>query len=212
MIFNVILLLVFLGVLGSTMRDGLWNNTIRILNFVFAATLATSLGEPVAKLLCSLFGAAYFYYNYLALWLVFALAYMLLHELTRRLSQVEVKFHSQANLYGGYAASALLSFLFLSFALFAMHQAPLGEHFLFGGFDQNSRMFFGTAPDRQWHDYMSWVSRGAYSAGQGTAFDPNNDYGKRYGRFRADLQEYNETKGTTGFDAKQSGGGKYKRP
>lgn len=203
MILNVVLLFVFLGVFGSTMREGLWNNTVRLLNLIFAATIATSLGEPVAKLLTTLYEPCYFFYNFLGTWLVFGIVFLLLRELTTRLSTVQVKFHSMANLYGSYGVSFLLSLVFVSFLLFTMHQAPLSEHFMRGDFQQDQRMFFGLAPDRQWHDYFSMVSAGAYAGAEGTAFDPNNDYGKRYARYRAALEKQATEKETSTIGAGQ---------
>ena len=186
---DVLLLLIFLGVFGSVMMDSLWGNTLRLFNLIFAATLAASFGEPLAKFMEGMMLSGYFFYNFVGIWFVFVMAYAFFRFATQYLSRVNVRFHSLANMYGGKGVAVLIALVFVSFTLFTMHQAPLSRKFL--GFDDNSRMFYGVAPDRQWHDYISWVSSGVYAPmDEKSYFDPKNDYGRRYTKFRSAMEKY----------------------
>ena len=202
MLLTTLLILIFLGVLGSTMMDSLWGNTLRFLNLIFAATLATAFGEPLAKFMETMMFKGYFFYNFVGIWFAFALAYAFFRFATQRLSRVNVKFHSLANMYGGKALSVLIAMVFVSFLVFTLHQAPLGRNFM--GFKETDRMFFGTAPDRQWHSYMSWVSSGVYFPDEKSQFDPNDDYAKRYSKFRASMQAYVTDKAAVGVESANS--------
>ena len=199
MLLTILLILIFLGVFGSTMLDSLWGNTLRFLNLIFAATLATALGEPLAMMIENyVMYKGYFFYNFVGIWFVFALTYAFFRFATQHLSRVNVKFHHLANLYGGKVMAGLVAMTFVSFLVFTLHQAPLGNRFL--GFNEKDRMFFGTAPDRQWHDYMSWVSSGVYFPGEKSTFDPEDDYAKRYAKFRASMQAYVADKSAVGVE------------
>ncbi len=184
------LIVIFLAVFGCTMMDSLWGNTLRLVNLIFSATIATTFGEPVAAYLENLSLSPYFFYNFIGVWFVFVLAYAFFRFATQQLSRVNVKFDPRVNKYGGKAVAALTAWVFVCFALFTMHQAPLGEKFMFGGFTPQDRMFFGLAPDRQWHDYMCWVSKGVYFPGEENVFDPKDDYYKRYAGFRRSMEMY----------------------
>lgn len=186
------LFVIFFGVFGSIMMDGLWGNTLRLVNIIFSATLATAFGEPLAAMFESLLYTPYFFYNFVCLWLVFGLSYAFFRFATQQLSRVNVKFDPRLNKYGSKVAALLTAWIFVCFTLFTMHQAPLAEKFMRGAFDPNARMCLGLAPDRQWHDYMSWVSSGVYFANENRVFDPKDDYYARYARFRGSLERYVE--------------------
>ena len=193
---DVLLLLVFLGVFGSVMLDTLWGNTIRLINLIFSATIAASFGEPVAKFLEGMMLSGYFFYNFVGIWFVFVLCYAFFRFATQHLSRVNVRFHSLANKYGGKGVAVLIALVFISFTLFTLHQAPLSRKFM--GFDESNRMFYGVAPDRQWHDYFWWVSSGVYSPGEKSNFDPKDDYGRRYTKFRTTMERYVNEKNVSG--------------
>ncbi len=196
--FTVVTIFIFAGVLGATMRDGLWSNTLRFFNVLFAALVASTLSEPVAGGLRGMVESRSFFFNFLALWLIFWLVCGLLQVSTNKISRVKVKFDPKVNLYGGYAMAFLLAFLFLSFSMYTMHQAPLGKQFLFKGFQSNSRMFFGTAPDRQWYTFYSYVGGGSMGSGVKTkSFD---DYRREYDNFRSAIDYCVETTETTAIN------------
>ena len=198
MVLNLILILVFAGIFGFCMRDGVWTNTLRLINVILAATIASSFGEPMARVLSGMHTKSFFFHNILGVWLVFAFVCTALNEATKYISRVNVKFNERFNLIGGYVLAGVLAFVFVSFTLFTMHQAPLGKNFARGSFNADSRMFFGTAPDRQWHDYLWYVSQGAYSAGEARHFDPNDEYYRNYEKYRNAIENYAKEKGTLG--------------
>lgn len=191
MFLTILLLAVFLGVYGSSMRDGLWTNTLRLVNVILSATVASSLGEPTAKFLEGYAYSWYFFLNFLGVWLIFVLVYAFLRTVTDKLSKVKVRFLGIVNTVGSHASAVIMAYTFTCFVLFTLHQAPLGKTFMGGGFNTENRMFFGLAPDRQWESYMALVSGGAYFSDEKKVFDPDK-YQKGFTKFRGNLQAHVE--------------------
>lgn len=196
---TVVMLFIFAAVLGTSLREGLWSNTIRLFNVIFAGLAASTLGPSMAATFRGLFSSRAFFFNFLALWLVFWVVCGLLQVSTNKLSQVKVKFDPKVNLYGGYACAFILACVFTSFSLFTMHQAPLGEKFMFKSFQSSDRMLMGTAPDRQWYAFYSYVGGGAMGGSEKPkSFD---EYRRGCDEFRRALQENVEKTGSTAIQA-----------
>ena len=187
MILNGILFFLFLAMLGLTMRDGLWTNTLRLVNLLLAGLLASSLGPWVGSLLRGSLTQQGFYLNFLGMWIIFFFFISLLRELTKRLSTVKVKFHKLVNQIGGYVAAVLVAFFFLGFAMHTIHQAPLSKNCFRGGFDYQSRMFFGLAPDRTWEGFLSLVGGKTGALAGSTEFN-GEDYRKNSAKGRQEFE------------------------
>ncbi len=191
--FTVVVIFIFAAVLGTAMREGLWSNTLRLFNVIFAGLVASTLGPSVAVTLRGLAPSRAFFFNFLALWLIFWIVCGLLQVSTNKLSTVKVKFDPKVNLYGGYAMAFLLACVFTSFAMFTMHQAPLAKSFMFKGFQSSERMVMGTAPDRQWYTFYSYVGGGAMGgATEAKSFD---EYRRGCDNFRSALEQHVDQSG-----------------
>ncbi|MDO4568935.1 MAG: CvpA family protein [Planctomycetia bacterium] len=201
MILSTILLFIFLGVFGATMRSGLWTNTIRLINFFLAAFLAASMGEYVGGFLRGFMESYGFFTNFLGIWIVFDLTYLILREITTKISRVNVKFHLAINQYAGYFVALLLAYFFVGFSLYTVHQAPLSKNCIRGEFSPDGAMFFGMSPDKQFHAIFKYVANGAYASGN--EFDPNDRYFSNYAKGRQALQEHVEATSTPRINSGQ---------
>jgi hypothetical protein len=202
-----LLLVVFAACVGFLYREGMWANGIRLINVVTAALLATNFWEPLARLLEDMLGASFTYlYDFLSLWLLFAVIYLAFHLVTNKVSRVKVRFLAIVNKIGGGVLAAAVGWVLVSFTLMTLHTAPLGEKFFFGGFDPNANMLFGLAPDHQWLAFMGHVSRGAFSKGaaegEPAGFDPEHKFIDTYRLRRLSLQAQLQSAGSI----KPSGG------
>ena len=196
--FIAVVFFVFAAVSGSALRDGLWCNTIRFFNMVFAGLVASSLAPGIAAAIRSFSSSRAFFFNFAMLWLVFWVVCGLLQVTTNKLSNVKVKFDPKVNLYGGYVMAFLLACAYTSFAMFTFHQAPLGKNFMFGGFQSDQRMMMGTAPDRQWYTFYSYVGGGAMGgSNEAKSFD---EYRAGCDKFRSAVDENVEKTGSTAIN------------
>ncbi len=185
--FNLLLLVLFLGCFAFLSTAGLWSNTITLVNVLTAGLLATNYFEPLADWLDKQEPRLTYAYDFLSLWLIFAVSFTAMRAITDYVSKVKVKFIKPLDMAGGVLLAVWVSWVWLSFATMTLHTAPLSRNFFFGGFQEwpETKMMFRTAPDRKW---MAWVhreSQGSLSRLHGTVpFDPRGDFVLRYGNRR----------------------------
>jgi hypothetical protein len=196
---------VFISCVALTHTEGLWGNTIRLVNAVAAALLATNFFEPLASWLEDLLPSYKYYWDFLALWGLFAAFAMIFGTLTDRVSRVMLRFPQLVEQIGSWVLSAVIGWVMVAFTLTSLHTAPLGRNFLFGGFQPEQRMFFGLAPDRKWTSFVRQMSRGPLgsyaSRREGSAeanvFDPRGLFIDTYARRRSELEGHPPAAATT---------------
>lgn len=171
-LFPTLLVVLFLATVLCLLAESMWSNAIRFINVVFAALLATNFWEPVARLLeNSVSKGGSYWWDFVALWVLFAVLITILQTVTNRVSQVNVRFLAIVNKVGGIVFACMTAAVLVSFANFTLHTAPLGEKFCQGDFNTDDPVFL--APDRQWARFMTFASRGSMSKfGGPVEFDP----------------------------------------
>ncbi len=142
-----------------SLAGGLWGNVIMLFNVVIAALVATNYFEPVAEFLDKQMPTFTYFWDFVAMWLLFAAVCGVLCAFTDAMSKVRVRFKKPVEIGGGLFFGAVIGWIMICFTLFSLHASPLHTTFMGGGFNPFEPMFFGTAPDRQW---------GAFVAGQST--------------------------------------------
>ena len=100
-LFPLLLFVLFLAVVLCLLAEGMWSNAIRFINVVFAALLATNFWEPTARLLEKMNKGGSYWWDFVALWVLFAVIVTLLQTITNTISRVNVRFLAIANKAGG---------------------------------------------------------------------------------------------------------------
>lgn len=189
-LFPVLLFVLFVAVVLCLLIESMWSNAVRFINVVFAALLATTFWEPTAKLLDSVMKGGSYWWDIVALWGLFAVIVTILQEVTNRISRVNVRFLGVVNKAGGIVFACLTAAVFVSFANFTLHTAPLAEKAFQGGFPSQSSL----APDRQWANFVAHVSGGSLARfGTPRPFDRGR-FANAYATRRATLQQQVESK------------------
>jgi len=183
MTYSLTLLAVLLGVFALLFREGLWGNTIALLNVTLAGLLATSYFEPLAGFLDDILPSMRIYFDLLAMTLIFAAAYATLRFVAAMLSQYRVRFHPVLDNAGSAILALATGWVTMCVVAFSMHMAPLSRVYMFGSFDPEKPAFFGVAPDRLWLGFAQSQSMGPLSAG--AEFDPKGEYLLKYNSRRA---------------------------
>jgi len=194
-LFPTLMVVLFLAAVLCLLAESMWSNAIRLVNVVFAGLLATNFWEPVAKLLeNSVAKGGSYWWDFFAMWLLFALFVTILQTVTNKVSKVNVRFLSVVDKTGGIIFGCLVAAVLVAFTNFSLHTAPLAEKFCKGGFDPDKPIL--GAPDRQWGRMMYYCSTGSLSKfGTPREFDPA-DYISRYaGRRRALQAQVEDEKG-----------------
>lgn len=200
MILSFVLLLLFLGVLASLYTEGMWGNAITLINTVTAALLATNFYEPTAVFLEGMsdtFRSYTYCWDYLTLWVLFAVFLLIFRALTDKICRVKVRFLKIADQIGSVIFACLVGWVLIAFTVFSLHTAPLAKNFLFGGFQADGKMMFGlVAPDHAWIQFTRSVSKNAYARNPVQAFDPFNTFRSKYEMRRKEIEEHVAKKNT----------------
>jgi uncharacterized membrane protein required for colicin V production len=192
-LFSMLLLLVVVACVGFAFTEGLWSNLIRFLNVVAAAVVATNYWEPLARELEEMYKAGTYFWDFVALWLIFCVTVLVLQLATTALSPVKVKFLGIVDHIGSALFGVLTGFALLCFLTMTLHTAPLSERFFRGAFDYNQGICFGLNPDRIWCGFMQTVSDGAFAQSPPNKFDPSGTFMPTYARRRAELEKLAES-------------------
>jgi len=193
-IFPGLLIVIFLFCLAFLYTEGMWSNAVRLINVLTAALLAMNFWEPLAQWLEGQMPSATYVWDMVALWGIFALSLFVFRTACRSASGTKVRFKKIAEQIGSAVFAALVGWVMVCFTTATLHTAPLAEKFLFGGFDAQKRMLFGTAPDRQWLGFVNMVSRGALRRLDTNPFDPDHQFISKYAERRAAFEtQFKET-------------------
>jgi uncharacterized membrane protein required for colicin V production len=201
---TILMLVILFASVATLYTEGMWSNAIRLVNTVTAALLAVNFFEPLARWMESQAPTFTYVWDFLALWLLFALFTVILRLLTDQVSRVQVRFLKLADQIGSTIFSLWIGWVLVCFTMLTLHTAPLSQNFLYGGFTPREHMLLGFAPDRQWLGFVQSQSMGAFSQPatpeesekEKYVFDPNADFMPKYSARRAALESQVATKGT----------------
>ena len=188
---TLVLIVIFMACVGFLYTEGMWGNALRLINVVTAALLATSFWEPLAGFLEGSISKPFSYFwDFIALWVLFIFFLLIFRLATKFASKVDVKFLGLANRIGGGVFAVWIGWVVVCFTLMTLHTAPLKERFLFGGFKSGEKMFLGLAPDQLWLGYMERMSRGPFSRSTPRLFDSDHEFIPKYAARRAAWGEH----------------------
>jgi len=176
-LFPLLLFVIFIAIAATLYPEGMWGNALMLINVVTAALLATNYWEPVSRMLESAAPTFTYFWDFLALWGLFAIFLGIMRAVTDMLSRTKVRFIKIADNIGSGFFAAWVGWVMVCFVAFTLHTAPLARNFFFGGFDPQARMFAGLAPDRQWLGFVQWASRGPLSRTQSQGEQQRGAYG-----------------------------------
>ena len=162
-------ILVFLIVAASTWWFGLWSNLITLVNLLLSGMIASSVYHAVANQIVSFDKSFVLLADFIAVWVSFVLAYLVLRAVTDSLSGYRLKFDPIVEMAGRSVLSLWVAGVFVCFSSFTMQMAPLKPDF-FGDSVKSSTKLEGTIPDRAWLAFIQSRSRGALSASKAENF------------------------------------------
>lgn len=174
--------------------EGLWGNALSMFNVFFAATIASNVYEPVANFMDSQADSLTYFWDFLALWLVFALSFAVLRAITDQISQTRIRFRMPVELGGRAVFGGLTAWYVVTFLLFSLHTAPTARSSFRGEFqpEPKSTNFF-VGPDRMWLGFLQSRSGegGAMASSTPNPFDPQSEFILKYGQRRQNFSEFN---------------------
>jgi len=204
MITTVLMLVILFACAAMLYNDGMWSNSIRLINTITAGLLAMNFFEPVADWLEQQAPTYGYFCDFIALWGLFIVFSLIFRLVTDRLSKVKVKFLKMADQIGSGVLALWVGWVMVCFTMASLHTAPLARNCLAESFQPEERMFLGFAPDRQWLGFTQKMSQGPYERSVSEAewkaekkiFDPHGEFLPKYATRRATLESNVKSKGT----------------
>ena len=177
-------ILLFLLIVATTWWFGLWSNFITLINFFIASLIASSYYEPFADYLSQQLVDYSALMDFLALWILFVVSFVVSRTITDILSPRRMKFDLVTEMVGRSVFSIWIACAFIAFTLFSLHMAPFHPD-AFQKDVETSTM--GIGPDRMWMAFIQSRSRGALS----TSTEKNFLVNKHPGSDHPDDEELN---------------------
>lgn len=176
MLMMLALFLVFAVTAGVLWIHGLWGNAVTLINMLLAMLLATNFFEPTAALLDSFSPSGTYFYDVLALWVLFFIFFGLFRAITDGLSAMQVKFILPVEMAGRTLLALWCGWLMVCFVTFSLQMAPLNEKTPLGAWQSpTDSTFLGFAPDRMWLGFMQGCSRRYLARGKFSSLDAHPD-------------------------------------
>ncbi|HEY2838261.1 MAG TPA: CvpA family protein [Pirellulales bacterium] len=195
LILSLIYLVLIVMIVALIGKEGLWSNTVTLVNVVTAALLATNFWEPMTRWSDSQFPSMVHVADFLIIWSLFALFYTAMRALTDLASKLRVRFPNALNQAGGFLMAAVVGWVIVCFLGMTLHMAPLAREFMGGMWQAEKPSMFGLSPDRQWLGFMQKESLGAFSRltpaddPEGRVFDPRGEFLAKYAARRQILEK-----------------------
>ncbi|MHC4177153.1 MAG: hypothetical protein ACYSWU_06585 [Planctomycetota bacterium] len=204
-IFGLLLFVIFAVCFGFLFTEGMWSNAVRLINVITAALLATNCFEWAAGVLEG-WGASFTYFwDFLALWGLFALFNAILRGATDHISKVKVRFRKITDQIGSPVFAAFVGWTMVCFTAMSLHTAPLARNFMRGSFQPEEKMLLRLSPDRKWLGFVQRMSLGTFSRtataedireepeweeDKTRTFDPRGEFMPKYATRRANLEAH----------------------
>ena len=153
-----ILILAFLIIIGSVWWMGVWNIFLNLIITLLAGLIASSYYTNVAAQINSAETTFRFISEFIAVWVLFALSFIVLRAITEIISSYKMKLDMVTEMFGRSILAIWLACVFVSFAAFTLHLAPLPPDYIQSEDDQIN---FAVGPDRFWLAFIQSRSRGA---------------------------------------------------
>ena len=180
--------IIWFVVFASLVANGLWTNMLMTINVMLAILVAGNYYEPLAAFFDKQWPKYTYLWDFVSLWMIFGLTFMILRAATDQLSKVRVRFRKPVEIGGGILFALGTAASMMSFTNFTMHTAPLARNFMRESFQPDPRV---PGPDARVRAMYGITSAGSLSRWKPNVFDadPQNPFVYRYGWRRAEFEK-----------------------
>ena len=124
---------IFFASLAMMVREGLWSNTITLVNVFISGIVAFGFYAPLTIKVDEALGGEFTYLlDFLMLWALFVVTMIVARVLTDRLSTTRLRLKHPIDTICGPLMAALAAWVITSFAVATLHTAPLQKEGLGG--------------------------------------------------------------------------------
>jgi len=170
--FSAIFGILFFAGVAMTVREGLWSNTLTLINILICGLAAFGFYPPIATWLDEQLSGQYTYVlDFVLVWAIFILGMILCQVLTRMASKTRMRFRHPIDPVGGPLVGAMSAWVLASFATATLYMAPMpkdafGDRLksanevlsreIAGGYEKGQ--YYGRWPDLVWLGFVETMS------------------------------------------------------
>jgi uncharacterized membrane protein required for colicin V production len=184
--------IVLFATVAMTVREGLWSNTLTLVNIIISGLVAFGFYAPLVVYLDETVtdGQHTYWLDFAVLWALFAVAMVVCRSLTAAFSKTRMRLKYPIDDVGGPLVGLIAAFVLASFTLATFHAAPMPKDFLGGKLaygDAESVSSVGQ-PDALWLKFVASVS-GPEALGSGSTSRFSGKFVKIYADRREKFQK-----------------------
>lgn len=183
---------VFFATLAMMVREGLWSNTITLINIIISGIVAFGFFSPLAVYFDEMTDGQYTYLmDFLVIWALYVVTMLVCQSITRAASKTRMRFKHPIDPVGGPAVALIAAWVMGSFVMATLHASPMPKD-AFGGklalsdSDVDTASSIGS-PDLAWLRFMEQMSAPDALGSGGTGKFTARGYVKIYGLHREQL-------------------------
>jgi hypothetical protein len=178
-VIDILMILIIAALTWWIAAQGLFGAAVKFINSMLAGLITFSLYEPLAGWMDVTFGGMWGFADFIAIIVIFLLAFLPLDLFMDYLSPAYVRYHGLVDQIGRFAFAGATAWYFVGMMLCLCQTAPIHKKFL--GYQWKSHAVFGFGIDRFWLGFvhhttdkiLEWDNRKV-------PFDANADFILRY--------------------------------
>jgi len=154
---------VLFAALAMMVREGLWSNTLSLINIIVSGLVAFGFYSPLAIWLDEMTdGQNTYWLDFVCLWVLFIVAMIITRLLTGVASRTRMRFKNPIDPVGGPLVGLIAAWVLAAFVTATLHTSPMPKD-AFGGKlvhsqDDVASAFALTCPDVGWLRFVEKVS------------------------------------------------------
>jgi uncharacterized membrane protein required for colicin V production len=165
MFFYIIYGIVVFAGLAMTVREGLWSNTLTLINVIISGLVAFGFYSPLVAYLDEdvTSGQHTYWLDFAVIWALYAVTMLVLRTLMAAASKTRLRFKNPIDTYAGPAVGFIAAWVLAAFALATLHTSPMPKN-QFGGklvYNDADTASFITSPDAAWLRFIERVNPAA---------------------------------------------------
>jgi uncharacterized membrane protein required for colicin V production len=185
-------IVIFAG-LAMMVREGLWSNTISLVNIFISGLVAFGFYSPIVVYLDEevTSGQHTYWLDFAIIWALFCASMVICRSLTAAFSKTRMRFKHPIDPVGGPIVAFIAAWVLASFALATLHTSPMPKD-QFGGklnYTDADTASFITSPDAAWLRFVESLSQPAAMGDSSTDRIGAKSFVKIYGDRREKFEK-----------------------